>query len=130
MQEIKIFRLASMIVRLGYIMKFDFFQQFDFQKSDGVSNMAKLAAYLYVRATDSWKDLNDELGLRPNYDEELGEHLLAIEILRRKEIFLREVAFTEDEVRTFIKSKDGIEQMQTIEDEKKAIREVLGLPEK
>jgi hypothetical protein len=130
MREIKTFRLCNLIVRLGYIMHFDFFLRCDFEEKEGISNDAKLAAYLYVRATDSWKDLNDELALRPNFEEELAEHLFAIEMLKMKEILLREIAFTEDEARAFIKDKAGIEKMQTIEDEKKAIREALGLPEK
>ncbi len=127
MREIKTFRLCNLIVRLGYIIHFDFFLRCDFEDEERISNDAKLAAYLYVRATDSWKAINDELGLRPNYDEELAEHLFAIEILKMKEILLREIAFTEDEARAFIKAKAGIEEMQTIEDEKKAIREALGL---
>ena len=129
MQGIKTFRLCNLIVRLGYVMQFDFFLC-DFEDNERAINHAKLAAYLYVRATDSWKAVNNELGLRPNFEEELAEHLFAIEMLKMKEILLREMAFTEDEARTFIKAKTGIEKMQTIEDEKKAIREALGLPEK
>ena len=130
MREIKTFRLCNLIVRLGYIMHFDFFLNCDFRDEERISNDAKLAAYLYVRATDSWEAVNNELGLRPNFEDELAEHLFAIKMLKRKEILLREIAFTEDEARAFIKSKTGIEEIKTIEDEKKAIREALELPEK
>jgi hypothetical protein len=127
MKQIKTFRLCNLIVRLGYIMNFDFFLRCDLEEKERISNDAKLAAYLYVRATDSWKAVNDELALRSDFEEELAEHLFAIEMLKRKEILLREVAFTEDEARTFIKEKTGTEEMQTIEDEKKAIREAMGI---
>jgi hypothetical protein len=130
MRQIKIFRLGNLIVRLGYVMNFDFFLRCDFEEEEEISNDTKLAAYLYVRAADSWKAVNDELGLRPNFDEELAEHFYAIEILKWKEDFMREIAFTEDEARAFIKARTGNEKMQTIEDEKKAIRDALGLPEK
>ena len=129
-RQIKLFRLCNRIVRLGYIMHFDFFLQCDFEDDDEISNDAKLAAYLYVRATDSWKAVNDELGLRTNFEDELAEHLFAIEMLKMKEILLREIAFTEDEARAFIKAKTGNDTIQTLEDEIKAIREALGLPEK
>ena len=56
-----------------------------------------MAAYLYVRATDSWNAINDELGLRPNFDEEIGEHLLAVELLRYKDSLMRTYAFWEDD---------------------------------
>lgn len=130
MQGIKTFRLCNLIVRLGYIMQFDFFLRLRFEDEEGISNEAKLAAYLYVRATDSWKAVNDELGLRPNFEDELAEHLFAIEMLKRKEILLREIAFTEDEARKFIKAKTGNDKIKTLGEEIKDIREALELPEK
>jgi DNA-binding transcriptional regulator YiaG len=50
--------------------------------------------------------------------------------LNRKDSLLREFAFTEDEAREFIKTKAKIENIQTLDDEIKAIREALDLPEK
>lgn len=107
-------------------MQFDFFLC-DFEDNERAIDHAKLAAYLYVRATDSWKAVNDELGLRPNFDEEMSEFLFALEMMKSKEEIMRELAFTEDEVGKFIKAKTGNDKIQTLEDEIKAIREALGL---
>ncbi len=85
MQEIKTFRLCNLIFRLGYILNFDFFLECDFEEKEEISNDTKLAAYLYVHATDSWKAVNDELGLRPNFEEELAEHFFVIEMMKPKE---------------------------------------------
>ncbi len=56
-----------------------------------------LAAFLYVRATDSWKALNDELGLRPNFDEEIAEFILSLDLMEAKEKLMRKMAFSETE---------------------------------
>ncbi len=67
-------RFCNLIVRLGLAMNFDFFLWFDFEgDSESISNDAKLAVYLYVRATDAWKAISDELCLRPDYTKEIGE---------------------------------------------------------
>lgn len=129
MQGIKTFRLCNLIVRFGYVMQFDFFLC-DFEENERAINHAKLAAYLYVRATDSWKAVNDELGLRPNFDEEMSEFLFALEMMKSKEEIMRKLAFTEDEAKKFIKANTGNDKFQTLEDEIKAIREALDLPEK
>ncbi len=130
LDDITKFRLCNLICRLGYIMLFDFFLQSEFADDERISDDARLAAFCYVRATDSWKAVNDELGLRPNFDEEISEHLFAVVLLNRKDSLLREFAFTEDEARKFIKTKVKIEKIQTLDDEMKAIREALDLPEK
>ncbi len=65
-----------------------------------------------------------------DFEKEIAEHLFSLEMLNRKDTLLREFAFTEDEVKKFIKTKTGIEKIQTLADEKNAIREALGLPEK
>lgn len=128
-QEITTFRLCNLIARLGYIMLFDLFLQFDSEEKDLINN-ARLAAFCYVRATDAWKAVNTELDLRPNFDAELSEHLFAIEVLKMKDGLLREFAFTEDEAKEFIKAETGNEKIKMLEDEIKAIREALDLPTK
>lgn len=130
LEKIHKFRLCNLIARLGYAMQFEFFLQLEFEENERIENNAKLAAYLYVRATDAWKAVEDELGLSSNFNDEIAEHLFSIEMLNRKDKFFREFAFTEDEAQKFIKAKAGIEKMQTIKDEMKAIREALDLPAK
>ncbi len=137
-KEITTFRLCNLILRLGYIMSFDYFcQQAELDclnnKSNSndhkrIMNAARMAAYLYCRATDSWKIVSDELGLRPNYDEEISELLFSIELMQEKEGIMRKLAFTEDEVKKHLKKNIGSDQMQTVIDEAKAIREALDLP--
>lgn len=129
-EKINNFRFFYLIIRLGYVMQFDFFLQCEFSDEERQTSDARLAAYLYVRATDAWKGVCDELGLRLDFEKEIAEHLFSIEMLNRKDEFLREFAFTEDEAQKFIKAKAGIEKIQTLEDEMKAIREALDLPEK
>jgi aspartokinase-like uncharacterized kinase len=111
-------------------MNFDYFFYCESSDEERQTNDAKLAAYLYVRATDAWKAVSDELCLRTNYNEKIGEILFPVELLNRKDELLRAFAFTEDEARKFIKKQAGIEKIQTLADEIKAIREALGLPEK
>ncbi len=104
------------------------FLQCDFEGDERISNDAKLAAYLYVRATDAWKAVNDEFGLRPDYNQEICALLYSVEMLNRKDELLREFAFTEREAKDYIEKQSGTRKIQTLADETKAIREVLGLP--
>lgn len=129
-EMIKKFRFCNLIVRFGCVMNFDYFFHCEFSDEERQTNDARLAAYLYVRATDAWKAVNDELCLRPDYNKEIGEILFPVELLNRKDELLRAFAFTEDEARKFIKKQTGIEKIQTLADEINAIREALGLPEK
>lgn len=129
-REITTFRLCNLIARLGYIMLFDLFLQLEDADSERTFDDAKLAAFCYVRATDSWKTVNDELGLRPNFDAEISEHLFAIEVLNQKNGILREIAFNEAEAREFLKAKTGKDKIKTIDEEIKDIREALGLQTK
>ncbi|MGI8757430.1 MAG: hypothetical protein ACR2MB_16550 [Acidimicrobiales bacterium] len=140
MQEITKFRLCNLIVRLSYIMQFDYFWERstlavnsdkpNLKREERLLVDLKMSAYLYVRATDSWKILNDELGLRPNFDEEISEFLFSLEMMKDKEMLMREIAFTEDEAKEHLKAKTGSDKMQTIADEIEAIRKALELPTK
>lgn len=140
MQEITKFRLCNLIVRLSYIMQFDYFWERSAidvfsdkpneQREERLLLDMKMSAYLYVRATDSWKILNDELGLRPNFDEEMSEFLFSLEIMNDKEMLMRKIAFTEDEAKEHLKEQTGSDKMQTIADEVEAIRKALNLPTK
>ena len=130
MREIKTFRFCNLIVRFSYLMQFDYFLQCDFADNERIANDARLVAFLYVRATDSWQAVCDELGLRPNYSQEICDLLFSVEMLERKDALLREFAFTEKEAKEFIKARTGNEEIKTIEDEMKAIREALDLPTK
>lgn len=136
LQEITTFRLCNLISRLGYVMSFDFFFRMGIEKlknlseSDDVDRLfdnAKIAAYLYVRATDVWNMVNEELGLRPDFDDEIGEFLFSVNLLKAKEAIMRRLAFTEDEVNVCVKDEKGEYQIQTIEDEARAILEGFGL---
>ncbi len=129
-ENINKFRFFNLIVRFGYVMQFDYFLQCELTDEERRTSDARLAAYLYVRATDAWKEVCNELVLRLDFEKEIAEHLFSLEMLNRKDTLLREFAFTEDEVKKFIKTKTGIEKIQTLADEKNAIREALGLPEK
>lgn len=137
LREITTFRLCNLIVRLSYIMQFDYFimeaelniysKNFNAERDERLINDAKMAAFLYVRATDAWRIVNDELGLRPNFDEEMAQFLFSIEMMKDKEETMRHLAFSEDEAREQIKKHTGTDKIQTLEDEIKAIKEVLEL---
>ena len=131
MEEINKFRFCNLIVRLSYVMQFDYFLRcaLEDEKERSIKH-AKLAAFLYVRATDSWNAVSDDFGLRPNFSREICNLLFSLEMMEEKDELLRVIAFTEDEARKFIKAKTGNDKIQTLEDEKKAIREALDLPEK
>ena len=129
-------RLCNLILRFGYILSYEMFLRPDLEilknKSVGKpikdrSGAIRLSAYLYVRATDSWQIVNDELGLRSNFDEEFAKHLFPIELLMLKDEAMRDVAFSEEEARAYLMSKCGTEDLQTIEDEVTAYRKMLGL---
>ncbi len=140
MREITIFRLGNLIFRLSYIMQFDFFcnlAELDILKNKSILkdyskhlDNAGMSAYLYFRAKDSWQIVSDELGLRPDFDEEMSECLFSLELMRHKEQIMREMALSEDEASDLIKKHVGDGQIKTVEDEASAIREALGLPKK
>lgn len=140
MKEITIYRLCNLIVRLSYIMQFDYFTEEaelelmkkkpDLKEFERLSTDIRMTAFLFVRAADSWQIVNDELGLRQNYDEEISEFLFSLTLMRVKEKMMRKVAFTEDEARKQMKKKTGSDKIQTLEDEIRAIKEALGLLKK
>jgi len=140
LNEIVNIRICNIIVRLGYIMHFDLLLQIELDseleklknKSSlkaraRRSNQIRLAGYLYVRATDAWNAINEELGLRPNFDEVLGEHLFSIELLRTKDVMMREYAFSEAEAIAYTFKNKGKDDFRTIEREIEAYREILDL---
>lgn len=135
-EQIAKIRLFNLIFRLGYIMSFDFLLigQLDrlINKSSlkavkRIDDDLRLGAFLYVRATDSWDAVNKELGLRPNFDEEIGEHLFAIDLMRSKDQTMRAIAFSEDEAKAFVRKRTGIDEFRTMEKEIEAYREFLEL---
>lgn len=140
LDEITKFRLCNLIVRLSYIMQFDFFcQQAEIEILKNKSNLerkveiynnARLSAYLYVRATDSWKTVNNDLGLRPNFEEDMSEFLFCNYLVNEKDETMRKTAFSEDEVKEYCKDDTGEVEIQTLDDEIKAIKEALNLPTK
>lgn len=134
--EIIRFRLCNLITRLGYIMSFDMFlvmeAELDVLKNiskvrqkERLSNDLRLAAYLYIRATDSWKAVNSELGLRPNFDEEIGEYLITYDLLESRDALMRKCAFSEDEAKAYLRQSTGSDDLVTIAQETEAIREAL-----
>lgn len=140
MKEINIFRLCNLIVRLGYVMQFDFFYQRAeleiLKNKSSLSNYKKhldnagMAAFLYFRAKHSWRIVNDELGLRPNFDEEISECLFSITLMELKEEVMRDLALTEDEATERIRNKYGEAKAKSLEEEANDIREALGLSKK
>jgi hypothetical protein len=140
MRQITTFRLCNLIVRLSYIINFDFFitlAELDILKSkpnyeahEKHVEDAKMSAFLYVRATDSWQIVNNELGLRPNWDEEISEFLFSHKIMKEKEDVMRRMALNEDEATELIKKHYGNGRVKSLEDEANSIREALGLPKK
>lgn len=129
-ENINRFRFCNLIVRLSYVMQFDYFLLRDTESDERISDNARLAAYLYVRATDTWKTVSDEFGLCPNFKQEISAHLFSVEMLNAKDELLREFAFTESEVKDYIEKQTGNAKIQTLADEIKAVREALGLPSK
>jgi hypothetical protein len=130
-EKINKMRFCNLIIRLGHAMEFDIFSRLDEDDEDddeSISGHAKLAAYLYVRATDSWKAVSDELCLRPDYDKEISSILPGLGLLTVKDRFLREFAFTETETRDYLEKQTGNGEIKTLADETNALREVLGLP--
>lgn len=134
--EIIRIRICNLVVRLGYIMNFDFLQYCELEKSKKQSNLKpekrvsddlRLAAFLYVRATDAWKAVNDELGLRQNFDEEVGETMFAMDILRSKDTVMRSYAFSEGEAKAYMQKQTGHDNIRTIEQEIEGYREYLKL---
>lgn len=138
LEQIKILRLCNLIARLSYVMQFDYFSyEYELEVLINKSSSKRcerllidmqMTAYLFVRATDSWKILNAELGLRPNFDEEILEFLFSFEMVKQKEEIMRDLAFSEDEMKKHIKSYTGNDKIQTLEDEIEAIRKALELP--
>lgn len=121
------FRLCNLVTRLSYIMQFDTFCLAD-NGEDGVQDHARLAAYLYVRATDSWRAICEEFSLCTDFNKQICQHLYSVELLEISDSILREFAFTESEAKDYIKQQYGSSKIQTIADEIKTIREVIGLP--
>lgn len=134
--EINKIRMTNMVIRLGYMLTFDFllFGEFDCLKNKSVlannkrrKNDLRLSAFLYVRATDSWNAVNDELGLRPKYDEEIGDILFPVDILQIKDAMMREHAFSEDEAKEYIFEQTGMNDFKTMEKEIDEYRKYLEL---
>ncbi len=133
-EEINRIRFCNLIVRLGYIMTFDFGTHFELenlnnksslQRETAILNHLRLTAFLYVRATDAWKAVNEELGLRNDWDAEIGQFLFSIKLLQAKDAMMREFAFSEDEARAYLFKQTGKAEIKTLEDEIEGYREHL-----
>ena len=134
--EILRIRICNLVTRLGHIITFDYWLQMEgdayCEKSSSrpkkrLNGNLRLAGYLYVRATDSWNAVNAELGLRPNFDKELGKHLFEFSLLIRKDSLIREVAFSEVEAMAFVRKATGETEFRTIADEIDGYRKMLEL---
>jgi hypothetical protein len=137
MKQITTFRLCNLICRLSYIMQFDYFylraeleilkKKSNYSKYEKHLENAKMSAFLYFRSKDSWQIVNDELGLRPNWDEEMAEFLFSITLMNAKEKIMLEVGFNEDEATEQVTKYYGDGKAKTVEEEANSIREALGL---
>jgi hypothetical protein len=134
LEKIQHIRLANLIIRLGYMLQFDFFMTCELEKlidksvstSDKrLNNDLRMAAFLYVRATDTLKTLNEELSLRPSFDEELCSLLLSIELFTANDSVMRAYAFSEAEAQRHIFEQTGDASCRTIADEVSALKEYL-----
>ena len=138
MKEINTFRLCNLICRFSYIMQFDFFylraelaldkQNPSYKDYEKHLEDAKMSAFLYFRSKESWQMVNDELGLRPNWDEEMSELLFSITLMKAKEKIMEELILTIEEVNKKIMRYCGEGRARTVEEEANAIREAFGLP--
>lgn len=135
-EQISKIRYCNLIFRLGHMMTFYHFLEIINEKLEGEMSPKederfcinlRIAAFLYVRATDSWNLVNNELSLRTTFDTEIGEILYSIDLLQSKDAMMRELAFTEDEARAYLLEQTGSDAMKTIEDEVEGYREYLGL---
>jgi len=140
--EIVRIRVCNLVARLGYIMTFDLFLHSETEaeleklinksqstrRRDVLSEM-RLAGYLYVRATGSWDAINNELGLRTNFDEEMSHYFPALDLLQSKGTVVRDYAFSEKEAIAYVHKKTGSEEFMTIAQEIESYREMLKLKE-
>jgi len=133
-EKITNIRMCNLIVRLGYMMSFDFFSIRELEELNDKSvsasgkrldNDLRMAAFLYVRTTDCWNALNDELSLQPNFDATLGTLLLSIDLFKAKDAVMRAYAFSEDEARKHIFEQTGNNSCKTAKEEIKALKEYL-----
>ncbi len=129
-ENINSFRFCNLITRLSYVMQFDAFLCWADEDDEELPDDARLAAFLYVRATDSWRTVCDEFVICPDFNEQISNGLFSVEMLEVKDKIMRKLAFTESEVKDYLKKQCGISKIQTLADETKAIREALGLPSK
>lgn len=129
-EKITKMRFCNLIIRLGYSMDFELLLRSEIEDDERALSNAKLAAYLYVRATDAWQAVSDEFCLRADYAKEIGEIIFAIGLMAVKDGLLREFAFTEREAQAYIEKHYGKCKLQTLADEIKALRATLGLPDK
>jgi hypothetical protein len=134
LEKIQNIRLTNLIVRLGYMMQFDFFMTCELEKlidrsvspnDKHLNKDLRMAAFLYVRATDSWDTLNREMSLQPSFDESLCSLLLSFELFQAKDSVMRAYAYSEDEARKNIVERTGDERFATVRDEIKALKEYL-----
>jgi hypothetical protein len=125
-EKIIITRLCNLITRLNYIMMFDIFGIVEVETTDQM----RLAAYLYVRATDSWRAVCDEISVSPDFNQQTSRLLVAVEVLEFKDSLLREFTFTESEAKDYVEKRCGSGDMKTLATETKAMREALGLAHK
>lgn len=137
MKQITHFRLCNLIVRLSYITQFNFFCELaeleilknksSYGKYEKYLENAKMSAFLYFRAKDSWQIVSDELCLRADFDEEISAFLFSYDLMKQKEIIMREMTLSQDEANEHLEKHFGGGQIKTVEDEASSIREVLGL---
>lgn len=128
-------RLCNLLFRFGCLVRFGFLLQAALRAAKLETDSAfdefyyeiKLAGFLYVRDTDSWQALNDELGLQPDYEGAIAQVLISREFLGSLDSVLREIAFTEVEASAYLLERYGTAGVGTIEQAKAGYRAALGL---
>jgi hypothetical protein len=134
--DISRIRLSGLVFRLGCVVRFAFLLHAALRPNNGDSKFEslesifdeiKLVAYFYVRETDSWKTVNDEMGLRPDFDRSIGQLPISSDFMEELDSIMRATAFTESEAGAYLLQQHGTREIKTAERESAVYRAILGL---
>ncbi len=110
----EIFRLdtGNLLARLGHTAMFKaFFRGVGgrlTKEPEHYMKMASSSAYLYVIETDAWAKVCDDLGFEVDWFRTLTKIIcFAVDEMESLDFLMRDLAFTEDQVREFINESKG-----------------------
>lgn len=99
---------VNLLSRLNHCRYFEYFidaaaNTKDKKVSEIFSQAVRLSAYLYTIETDAWQVICKELGLDANDFREISALIcFPVEMMNRKDKFIRDCAFDEDEASKFL----------------------------